>query len=125
MFRASTTPTMDGSCHLVKPKWDPLDDKVADTRATGEFTIVRPQDPKAKSESIPMFEICGEIGARHLRRAYTAQVAHDLRVKVQDDQIRKMIFMQPLGAQLCGFEAFHRVAHKPGEASTDPSGSCE
>jgi hypothetical protein len=41
-----------------------------------------------------------------LRRAHASQTARDIWIEVQRDQVRKVAFVQHLGGQLIGAEAF-------------------
>ena len=71
-----------------------VQDEMSDAGSPGELSRVRPQYPEPKTMLL-------------LRRAHASQIARDVWIEVQRDQVRKVAFVHPLGGQLIGAQVFH------------------
>ena len=61
----------------------------------------------------------GEVFFRRLRRANAAEIAGNIGIEVQRDEIRQMILPESFGDQAFGGEAFHEFVI-PGRAKREP-----
>ena len=87
-----------------------LDRQWTNARSSHEGAVVRSPRPESEAVAIPMGEIGRQIGFGGLGRARSAQIARDLGIEVEGDEIGQMAFVQPLGDQSRCRETVHRAA---------------
>jgi hypothetical protein len=78
-----------------------------DARSPGECPVFRSQHPQTEAMLIPMRHIGVEIGLRLLRRTDAAEIARNLGIEMQRDEVGEMIFTKPFGAEPRRSEMFH------------------
>jgi hypothetical protein len=96
---------------------------VPEPRTSGERPVLGSQRPQAEAVPVPMGHVGCPVFLGGFRRAHAADVASDIGIQMQRDEIGEVIFIQPFGGQSVGAEVIHAAcrscipARRPDTAS--------